>query len=107
VYTSHVHAEDLARIAIAALWRGAPCRVTNAVDDSGLKMGEYFDLVARRFGLEPPPRLPREQLRHAVSPAMWSFMAASRRIRNERLKRELRVRLSFPQVADALAALPD
>jgi nucleoside-diphosphate-sugar epimerase len=107
VYTSHVHAEDLARIAIAALWRGAPCRVTNAVDDSVLKMGEYFDLVAQRCALEPPPRLPRDQLRRAVSPAMWSFMAASRRIRNERLKRELRVRLSFPKVADGLAALPD
>ena len=105
VYTSHVHADDLARIAIVALLRGRRCRVTNAVDDSGLKMGEYFDLVADRFGLERPPRLPREALRQAVSPMMYSFMSASRRIRNRRLKRELRVQLSFPTVADALARI--
>ena len=106
VYTSHIHAEDLARIAVVALLRGQPCRVTNAVDDSGLKMGEYFDLVARRAGLEPPPRLPREELKKAVSPMMYSFMSASRRIRNRRLKRELRVRLLFPTVRDALAPPP-
>jgi nucleoside-diphosphate-sugar epimerase len=105
VYTSHIHAEDLARIAIFALLRGRPCRVVNTVDDSGLKMGEYFDLVARHFGLEPPPRLPREELRRAVSPMMYSFMAASRRIRNRRLKRELRVRLAYPTVASALARM--
>jgi len=103
VYTSHIHADDLARIAIAALLRGRPCRVTNTVDDSGLKMGEYFDLVADRFGLARPPRLPRDELKRAVSPMMYSFMSASRRIRNARLKRELRVRLTFPTVRDALA----
>jgi len=104
VYTSHIHADDLARIAIVALLRGRPCRVTNTVDDSGLKMGEYFDLVAQRFGLEPPPRLPREELKKAVSPMMYSFMAASRRIRNRRLKQELRVALRHPTVRDGLAA---
>jgi nucleoside-diphosphate-sugar epimerase len=103
VYTSHVHADDLARIAIAALLRGRQCRVTNAVDDSGLKMGEYFDLVADRFGLARPPRLPRAELARAVSPMMLSFMSASRRIRNTRLKRELRVRLRYRTVGDALA----
>lgn len=104
VYTSHIHADDLARIAIIALLRGRPCRVTNAVDDSGLKMGEYFDLVADRHGLDRPPRLPRDALRRAVSPMMYSFMAASRRLRNARLKRELRVRLRYPTVGDALAS---
>ena len=105
VYTSHIHAEDLARIAVIALLRGRPCRVTNTVDDSGLKMGEYFDLVARSFGLPPPPRLPRDELKQAVSPMMYSFMSASRRLRNQRLKRELRVRLAHPTVASALARL--
>ncbi len=104
VYTNHIHADDLARLAIAALHRGAPQRVYNAVDDSDLKMGEYFDLVADRFGLPRPPRLPRDELKTAVSPAMYSFMRESRRLRNARIKRELRVRLRYPTVADALAA---
>jgi nucleoside-diphosphate-sugar epimerase len=102
VYTNHIHADDLARIAIAALHRGAPQRVYNAVDDSDLKMGEYFDLVADRFGLPRPPRLPRAELKAAVSPTMYSFMSESRRLRNARIKRELRVRLRYPAVGDAL-----
>ena len=46
------------------------------------------------------------ELQRAVTPMMWSFMAASRRLRNDRLKRELRVRLAHPTVADALASMP-
>lgn len=105
VYTNHIHAEDLARIAIAALFRGRPGRVYHATDDSELKMGEYFDLVADRFGLPRPPRLPREALRAKVAPALYSFMSESRRLSNARLKRELRVRLRYPTVQAALAAL--
>jgi nucleoside-diphosphate-sugar epimerase len=106
VYTNHIHADDLARIAVFALFRGAPQRVYNAVDDSQLKMGEYFELVADRHGLPRPPRLPRSELKAAVSPTMYSFMTESRRLRNTRMKSELRVRLLHPTVADALAAIP-
>lgn len=105
VYSNHIHAEDLARIAIAALFRGRPGRVYNAVDDSALKMGDYFDRVADAFGLPRPPRLPRAQVRAAVSPAMYSFMSESRRLRNARIKRELRVRLRYPTIDAALATL--
>jgi nucleoside-diphosphate-sugar epimerase len=105
VYTNHVHADDLARISLAALFRGAPGRVYNAVDDSQLKMGAYFDLVADHFGLPRPPRLPREQLKAAVSPMLYSFMTESRRLRAARLHGELRVALRWPSVADALTHL--
>jgi nucleoside-diphosphate-sugar epimerase len=104
VHTNHIHADDLARISLAALFHGAPTRVYNAVDDSQLKMGEYFDLVADHFGLPRPPRLPREQLKAAVSPMMYSFMTESRRLRNRRLRGELKVRLLYPTVANALHA---
>ena len=103
VFTSHIHADDLARISLAALLRGRGARVYHAVDDSALKMGEYFDAVADACGLPRPPRLPREQLRATVSPMMYSFMAESRRLGNARLKKELRVRLRWPTVAHTLA----
>jgi nucleoside-diphosphate-sugar epimerase len=107
VWTNHIHAEDLARIAVAALSRGAPARVYNAVDDSVLMMGEYFDLVADANRLPRPPRLPRDELKAAVSPMMYSFMNESRRLENRRTKMELRVRLKFPTVADALPLSTD
>ena len=46
VYTSHIHADDLARIVLQALRHGRPGRVYHAVDDTRMKMGEYFDAVA-------------------------------------------------------------
>jgi hypothetical protein len=66
-------------------------------------MGEYLDLVAAHAGLSPPPRLPRNAIRAAVSPAMYSFMEESRRLRNARLRDELRLRLHWPTVQTALA----
>lgn len=104
VFTNHIHADDLARLAIAALSRGGANRVFNAVDDSDLKMGEYFDRVADAFGLPRPPRLPRAELARVVSPALLSFMSESRRIGNARLA-ELRVPLAWPTVETTLADL--
>lgn len=105
VYTSHVHADDLARIVLAALWRGRPGRVYHAVDGTRMKMGDYFDAVADAFGLPRPPRLARAALREAVSPMLLSFMSESRRLDDTRLRRELRVRLAHPDVATTLARL--
>jgi nucleoside-diphosphate-sugar epimerase len=102
VYTNHIHAEDLARACIAALHRGRPQRAVHASDDTELKMGDYFDLVADLAGLPRPPRLPREAARAQLSPATLSFMGESRRLANRRLKEELRVRLRYPTVHEGL-----
>jgi nucleoside-diphosphate-sugar epimerase len=99
VYTNHIHADDLARIVAAALLRGRCCRIYHAVDDSDIKMGDYFDAVADAHGLPRPPRLARAELAQAVTPTLLSFMAESRRLSNGRMKRELGVRLRYPTVA--------
>jgi nucleoside-diphosphate-sugar epimerase len=105
VYTNHIHADDLARLALLALFRAKPGRAYNASDDSHLKMGEYFDLVADAFGLPRAPRLPRAELEQAVSPMLLSFMSESRRLDNGRIKRELRTGLRYPRVEDAVALM--
>lgn len=104
-YTNHVHADDLARAIVAALHRARAGRVYNASDDSTLRMGEWFDLVAARFGLPPPPRVSREEAPRSIPEALMSFMRESRRLMNGRLRQELRVRLAHPTVLDALAAM--
>lgn len=102
VHTNHIHADDLARLAIAALFRGRPNRLYNAVDDSGLKMGDWFDVVADHLHLPRPPRLPREQVIAAVTPAMRTFLTESRRLSNARIKTELGFRLRYPTVREGL-----
>ena len=101
-YTNHIHADDLARIVIAALRNGKPNRVYHACDNSELLMGDYFDEVADALHLAHPPRLSRDQVKRTVTPSLWSFMNESRKLTNSRIKKELRVKLRYPTVADAL-----
>ncbi len=103
VYTNHIHADDLARACLAALWRGRPGRVVHACDDTDMRMGDYFDWVADHFGLPRPPRMSRAEAAHALSPMQLSFMSESRRLVNQRLKTELRLRLRYPSVHSGLA----
>jgi nucleoside-diphosphate-sugar epimerase len=105
VYTNHIHADDLARIAALALFRGRPQRVYHAVDDTQMKMADYFDTVADAFGMARAPRLARAALAATVSPMLLSFMSESRRLHNGRIKSELGVRLRYPQLAQAVATM--
>lgn len=106
VYTSHIHADDLAAILLRLATHGRPARVIHASDDSELKMGEYFDRVADAFGLARAPRIARMQAERELDPTLLSFMRESRRLANVRLKRELRVRLRYPDVDAFLRTLP-
>jgi nucleoside-diphosphate-sugar epimerase len=103
VYTSHIHAEDLAAACARALDDDAPPGVYNAADDSQLKMGEWFDLVAEHAGLAHPPRIARTAAAGRVPPELLSFMNESRRLDNRRLKQVLGMRLCFPTVHEGLA----
>jgi nucleoside-diphosphate-sugar epimerase len=95
VYTNHIHADDLARVAVAAMFRGLPNRAYHAVDDADMKMGQWFDAVADAHGLARPPRVGWDEAEARIAPALLSFMSESRRLVNTRMKRELRVKLAY------------
>jgi nucleoside-diphosphate-sugar epimerase len=104
VYTNHIHADDLARACVAALSRGAAQRVLHVCDETELKMGDYFDLVADLHGLARPPRITRDEAKARMSPMQMSFMNESRRLAHTRLQRELRLKLRYPSVVEGLKA---
>lgn len=105
VYTNHIHADDLARACIAAMWRGRPQRIYNVNDDTQMKMGDYFDLAADLYGLPRPPRVARSTVHNELPLMLLSFMSESRRMDNTRMKRELKLVLGHPTVASGLAAV--
>ena len=96
VFTNHIHADDLARATVAAMFRGRPNRAYNVTDDAQLKMGNWFDAVADAYQLPRPPRVTWEEAEQRIAPMLLSFMSESRRLANDRMKSELRVRLLFP-----------
>jgi nucleoside-diphosphate-sugar epimerase len=105
VYTNHIHADDLARAVVAALFRSRPNRAYNVTDDAELKMGNWFDAVADAFRLARPPRIGWEDAERRIAPQLLSFMNESRRLSNRRMKRELRVALRYPEPAALLARI--
>ena len=104
VFTNHIHADDLARACRLALWRGAAQRIYHASDNTVLKMGDYFDAAADLYGLPRPPRLSRQEAQAQLPPMLLSFMSESRRLENQRLRQELRLRLRYPTVAQGLCS---
>lgn len=105
VYTNHIHADDLARACVLALWRGPTQQAIHVVDDQSVKMGDYFDDVATHFDLPKRPRLSRQEAAQQLTPMQWSFMNESRRLSNQRMKQRLRLRLRYPNVMAAIKAL--
>ena len=106
VFTNHIHADDLARAAVLALWRGKSLRPLHVSDDSELLMGDYMDLAADLWQLPRPPRISREQAQTALPAMALSFMNESRRMHNQRLKTELRMKLRYPSVREGLQGKP-
>jgi nucleoside-diphosphate-sugar epimerase len=102
VYTGHIHADDLAAILCRALEHDAPAGVYNAADDTEMKMGDWFDLVADARGLPRPPRVSGSEAADAIPSDLLSFMNESRRLDNRKLKSMLGVRLRYPTVHEGL-----
>ena len=106
VFTNHIHAEDLARATVAALFHAKPNRAYNVTDDAEMQMGGWFDAVADAFRLPRPPRVSWEEAEGRLAPLLLSFMSESRRLSNGRMKRELRVKLRYrtpQQLLDEIA----
>ena len=106
VYTNHIHADDLARATVLALWRGKTLRSLHVSDDSDMMMGDYMDWAADLWQLPRPPRISRAQAQTALPAMTLSFMNESRRMQNQRLKTELRMKLRYPTVREGLQGKP-
>ncbi len=105
VFINHIHADDLARAAVQAIFRGMPNRAYNVNDDAQMQMGAWFDAVADAFHLPRPPRVSWEEAERRIAPMLLSFMSESRRLVNERARRELRLRLAWPLPQALLASV--
>ncbi|NDU85058.1 MAG: SDR family oxidoreductase [Ferrovum sp.] len=97
-WTNHIHAFDLARAAQRAIFLGLPQRLYNAVDDQPLPLDEFYQQLALHYQLPLPPRLPLDQLIQQLNPFNLSFMMESRRIKNHRIKQELRLNWRYPDI---------
>jgi nucleoside-diphosphate-sugar epimerase len=99
-YLNLIHRDDAAAAVLAAE-RLAPRPSVYCVSDGHpVRRGEYYAELARQLNA-PPPRYGATQ---ADEPAVRRA-GASKRVRNERMLRELQLRLSCPTYREGLAAI--
>ncbi len=100
---NRIHVADIASGVVAGIKRGKPGRIYNLTDDEPAAPDDVVVCAARLLGMAPPPPVPFAEA--TLSPMAASFYADNRRVRNNRLRSELAVDLSYPNYRVGLAAL--
>ncbi len=103
---NRIHVGDIAQAIEAAFARGAS-GVFNVTDDEPSPPADPIVFAAQLMGRAPPPEVPFAQLAPSMSEIALSFWQECRRVRNDRLKRELGVTLRYPTYREGLQALFD
>jgi nucleoside-diphosphate-sugar epimerase len=100
-----IHVDDIAQVVRASMERPRPGTIYNLADDDPAPPQDVILHACRLLGLEPPPEIAWEQARATLSPMTLSFFADNKRVRNDRIKTELGVRLAYPTYREGLAAI--
>jgi nucleoside-diphosphate-sugar epimerase len=103
-YTNRIHADDLARICVAAMNSPHADTVYNVSDGQPSNMTDYFFKVADAAGLPRPPTISRSEAAQVLSAGMLSFLNDSRRMSNAKMLDELAVTLLYPDLDSGLRA---
>ncbi|WP_296763279.1 SDR family oxidoreductase [Sediminimonas sp.] len=100
---SRIHVEDIAQVLEASMTHPNPGAVYNVCDDDPAPPQDVIAHAAELLGLPLPPEVPFDSA--DMSPMARSFYAESKRVRNDRIKRDLGVDLIYPGYREGLWAL--
>jgi len=100
--TNRIHADDLARICLAAAEKGEAGEIFNVSDGHPGTMTEYFNAVADALGYPRPRQVTMEEAREVMSPLMLSYVSESRRMDNSKMLTRLGIKLLYPTLADGM-----
>jgi nucleoside-diphosphate-sugar epimerase len=99
-----IHVDDIAQALAASMMHPSQTGgLWNLADDEPAAPQDVTAWAAELLGLKPPPEVAFETA--DLSPMAASFYSASRRVRNDRVKRDLGLRLRHPDYRSGLAAI--
>ncbi len=99
---SRIHVEDIAQTLAASIAKPNAGAIYNLCDDDPQPPEIVIEHAARLLKKPVPPAEPFEGA--DMTPMARSFYSESKRVRNDRIKDELGIRLIFPSYKDGLAA---
>jgi nucleoside-diphosphate-sugar epimerase len=100
---NRIHVEDIARTLIAAFSRPQRHAIYNVTDDEPAPPQDVNAYAAQLLGLPRPQEIAYETAE--LSEMGRSFYSENKRVRNERIKKDLDVQLAFPTYREGLAAI--
>jgi nucleoside-diphosphate-sugar epimerase len=101
---SRIHVADIASVIDTAFAQRAN-GIFNVSDDEPTAPQDVVSFAADLLGRAAPPEIAFTQAIKDLSPMALSFYSECRRVRNDRIKRELGITLRFPTYRDGLGAL--
>jgi nucleoside-diphosphate-sugar epimerase len=103
-FFNRIHVADIAQ-AIDAAFTHKATGIFNVADDEPSPPGDPLVFAAQLLGVAPPPEIPFAEAAPSMSPLALSFWQECRRVRNDKLKRELGIALRYPTYREGLRAL--
>ena len=104
---SRIHVDDIAQVVAASMLRvpqrRGPGAIYNVCDDDPAPPEDVLSFAAALLGLPEPPGVAYAEAE--MTPMARSFYAESKRVRNDRIKRDLGVVLRYPSYREGLAAI--
>ncbi|MGH6906498.1 MAG: SDR family oxidoreductase [Aestuariivirga sp.] len=100
---SRIHVDDVAGVLEASITKPNPGAAYNVCDDEPCPPQDVVSYAAKLLGLPEPPGIAFEGAQ--LSAMARSFYTESKRVSNVRMKKELGVRLRYPNYREGLAAL--
>ena len=101
---NRIHVFDIAQ-AIDAAFAQQTDGIFNVTDDEPAAYSDQVLMAAKLLGIDPPQELSMAEARAILTPMALSFYAGCVRVRNDKLKREVGVRLRYPTYREGLQAL--
>ena len=100
---SRIHVADIAATLIGSIRHPDPGAIYNVCDDNPAPPQDVLTYAAALLGLPEPPTVLFEEAK--MTPMQISFYSESKRVRNEKIKRDLEVKLAFPTYQAGLQGL--
>jgi nucleoside-diphosphate-sugar epimerase len=99
-YFSRIHVDDVATLLFASMQRPAPGECYNLADDHPATSREVMEHAYELLGLPPPPPILADDA--ALPPEMRKYYQANRRVRNDKIKKQLGIALRYPSYQEGL-----
>jgi len=104
-FFSRIHVEDIARVLKASIEMPNYGSVYNVCDDMPAAPDEVLDYAAKLINYPDIPKVAFEEA--DLSPMAKSFYTDNKRVKNDRIKSELKITLKYPNFETGLNALAE